>query len=109
MNTVIQNNEEIWLLLEKSNALFSDFSDDQVTDVETQEEYYVIVYLSEKRNFIAYKTEGHLQDKNVLPDFLNFVQQNSVFLSVTVLDKVLEIIENRIHSRDNALFYFDAH
>jgi len=110
MNRVINNNQVIYALLEQAGALPGDYSIDHVKELEHEGSFYVIVYRAADRNFIAFESEGYLQDKNVLPQMLQLMQDlPAVELPDELLQRAIKLVENKIHSKDNSRFYFDAH
>jgi hypothetical protein len=110
MNRTIKDNNEIYDLLEKAAALFSDYSIDHVKELEYEDSFYVIVYLSAGRDFIAFEGRNYLQDKNVLPGMLQEMQDlPEKEIPEYLLLQAIQLVESRIHSKDNSRFYFDAH
>jgi hypothetical protein len=109
MNSITQNNEEAYFLLEKANKLFDDFNSDQVIAFDLEEDFYLVIYDSLTRDFITMKAENYRQDINALPELLEMAEENeNGFLSAAAIDNVLNIIEDKILSGENTQF-FDAH
>lgn len=110
MHTIIKDNEALYFLLEECDVLFSDFTIDQVLAFAKEDDFYLVFYLAAGRNFIAFKGAGFVQEKDVLPGLLAFVQESQVTeISPDLLNRGIRLIENKIHSKDNSHFYFDAH
>lgn len=109
MNSIITDNLEIYRLLENSNSLFDDYNIDHITDLELNDSFFVILYNSAKRNFIAFEGREFRQRKDVLPDLLQLVQNYQGDFSSEMIQNAVKIIENKIHSKSNSDFYFDAH
>ncbi len=109
MNSITQNNEESYFLLEKANMLFDDFNIDQVVSFDLEEDFYVVVYDSLTRDFITMKAANYRQDKTSLPELLELAEENEEgLLSVAAIDKVVNVIEDKILWGENSQF-FDAH
>lgn len=110
MISVSTDNSEIYGFLEKSEQLFPDFSMDKVLLFEYEDDYCLIIFLASSRNFILFKAQNYLQESGALPDLLNtllgFSDGN---ISSDSLDQAIKLIENKIHSKNNSRFYFDAH
>ncbi|MCW3102540.1 MAG: hypothetical protein JWO09_980 [Bacteroidetes bacterium] len=110
MNKVINDSHAIYFLLEQANALPGDYSIDHVNELEHEGSFYVIVYHAVNRSFIAFESQGYLQDKNVLPGMLQLLQDlPAAELPEELLQQAIKLVENKIHSKDNSRFYFDAH
>lgn len=109
MNTIEQNNEQAYFLLEKANMLFEDFNIDQVVSFDLNEDFYIVAYDSLTRDFITMKATGYRHDKDALAGLLDLVEDNKEgFLPASIVDAVVNIVENKILSGENSRF-FDAH
>ncbi|MCW3071590.1 MAG: hypothetical protein JWO44_1480 [Bacteroidetes bacterium] len=110
MNRIITDNHAIYFLLEQAEALPANYSIDHVKELEHEESFYVIVYLAAGRSFTAFESKGYLQDKNILPGMLQLLQGLPADkLPEELLLQAIKLVENKIHSKDNSRFYFDAH
>lgn len=110
MISLIEDNTTIYFLLEKTNVLFDDFSKDHVIGFDHEDDFCIAIYISETRNFLAFVSKGHMQNTNSFPELMEMVQK-TVYIGISEkqTEKALEIIENRMLSKNNSRFYFDAH
>lgn len=110
MITVSIDNTQIFTLLEKSNTLFEDFSIDKILLFDFEDDCFLVFYSSSTRNFTAFKAENYLQEINSLPSLIDFVQDYSdVSISSFIKNEAIKLIEDKLHTKNNNRFYFDAH
>lgn len=109
MNRIITDNLEIYQLLENSNSLFNDFTIDHVIELELNDSFFIVLYNSASRDFMAFEGEEFRQKKDVLPDLLQMLQEYRGVFSSEIIQDAIKIIENKIHSKNGSDFYFDAH
>ncbi len=108
--SISSNNTEIYYLLEKANVLFSDFMIDHVVAFDHEDDFLVVIYTHENRNFTSFVAENYLQYSDALPSLLGEVQEYDItIISVFLIEEGIKLIENKMHSKNNARFYFDAH
>lgn len=108
MIEVSKDNQEVYAMLEKEERLFSDFSIDHIFLFESKDDLYLVTYIASSRNFISFRAFGAKQDKNALPLLLEKLQEEEVILP-SLLNKGVRLIEDKMFSKDNDRFYFDAH
>lgn len=110
MITISTDNSEIFQLLENSNSLFEDFSADKVVFFDSKDDCYLVFYVSVTRNFISFKAENYFQETNALPSLLDSVQNFAGSpISSSNINYAIKLIENKMHTKNNNRFYFDAH
>lgn len=110
MIDIIDNNESIYLLLEKNKLLPLDFSIDVVAELDVDEMYYLSIYNASTRNFILYVSNNYMKDISELSEMMILIQDGSETLfSESTAQKAMNLIDDKIHSRNNSRFFFDAH
>ena len=110
MISTSNDNEQIYFLLEASGNLFSDFSMDRVLAFDREDDFCVVVYSSAGRNFLAFTAKDHLQQTDALPALLGAIQEHSQDrAAAALLEQAAKLVEDRMHSKNNSRFYFDAH
>ena len=105
-----EDNTEIYYLLEKCGQLPTDFSKDKVIAFDCNDDFYIVFYTAKDRSFISFKAKNYIQVVDALPHLLNEIMdcsENELYSSL--IDEGIKCIENKIHSKNNARFYFDAH
>lgn len=103
------DNVKIYDLLENTGNLFSDFSSDKAVMFDSEDDFYVVLFLSASRNFISFKAENYLQKTDALASLLEEIcDYTDPALPVSLVDQAVRLIENKLNS-DNSHFYFDAH
>lgn len=104
------DNNLIYVLLEKADALPHRFDVDTVLAFDQEECFYVVLYLSENRNFILFKAEDYLQDNNALIYMQQIIENyNANEIPVFLIDEALQLIEHKMHTKKNNRYFFDAH
>jgi hypothetical protein len=106
--SISEDSSAIYFLLEKLDIRIVDFSIDHTLAVDVEDDFLVIFYLSAETKFISFTAVSSLQDKNVLPDLLSKIQDFNK-LSKGLQSKGVRMVEDKIHSKNNSQFYFDAH
>jgi len=110
MITILENNEEIYSLLEHTENLFTDFSLDKVLAFENEDDFCVVLYASSNRNFRAFIAAAYLQQTEALPVLLETIQEYpQENVSAALLEEAAKMVEDKMHSQNNSRFYFDAH
>lgn len=105
-----EDNTEIYYLLEKCGQLPADFSIDKVIAFDCDDDFYIVFYTSKDRNFSLFKAIDYIQVTDALPHLLNEIMDyTDADLYSLLVDEAIKYIENKIHSKNNARFYFDAH
>ncbi len=105
-----ENNTAIYYLLESSGNLPVDFTMDKVIAFEHYDNFYIIFFLAQKRDFIAFTAHDFLQITDSLPNLLNEIMDYSVVdIHSSMIDVAIKYIENKMHSKNNSRFFFDAH
>ena len=104
------DNNLIFALLEKSEQLPKDFHSDKVIAFDNEDDFCIVIYTSNNRNFICFTAQNYLQENDALIHLLDKIQEYS-FADVPsrLIDEALQIIENKMHTKNNSKFYFDAH
>jgi hypothetical protein len=103
-------NEWVYTLLEKANGLPLHFNADYVFCFDKEDDLYLVMYTFSNRNFICFTALDYLHDNNALIDLMEAIQDYSLNkINVTIVEEALKIIENKMHSKNNGRFYFDAH
>ncbi len=104
------DNSLIYSVLEKADALPHRFDVDTVLAFDQEECFYVVLYLSDNRNFISFKAKDFLQDNNALIYMQQFVENyNTNEIPVLLIDEALQLIEHKMHTKKNNRYFFDAH
>lgn len=104
------DNEIIYSFLEKKMQLPLSFETDKVYDFDDNEDYCLIIYISSCRDFIFFKIENYLQDNNVLIELMEAIQEFSTDnFSIVLKNEAIRLVENKLHSKNNSRFFFDAH
>jgi hypothetical protein len=110
MISINLDNNEVYKLLEETGNLFTDFSVDKVILIDLEDDCYIVLYSESSRDFISFKAKNYIQDVDSLPSLLETVQDFSKpGVSVSLINLAVRLIENKIHSKNNARFYFDGH
>lgn len=110
MITISTDNTQVFQLLENSSTLFEDFSSDKVVLFDFEDDCYLVVYLSSTRNFTSFKAENYLQEIDALPSLIDEIQDYSnSSISSFISNEAIKLIENKMHTKNNNRFYFDAH
>lgn len=104
------DNEFIYSFLEKKMQLPLAFETDKVYDFDDKDDYCLIIYISSCRNFIFFKIENYLQDNNSFLELMEAIQEfsNKEF-SIVLKNQTCRLVENKLHSKNNSRFFFDAH
>ena len=110
MIKIITDNSFIYTLLEHAEQLPNDFTLDKVLAFDLEDDFCLVLYTSADRNFVCFKTINYLQESNTLIDLQDKVQEYFIdTINATQINESLQIIENKIHSKNSYRFYFDAH
>jgi hypothetical protein len=109
MATILKDNTRIYFLLEKANMLFDDFTIDHVVAFDLEDDFYVIVYTSANKNFVCFSGEGYLQNRNILASLIQYVQEYNDTDGGHLYEKAVKLIEEKMYSKNNSGFFFDAH
>ena len=110
MITILTDNVEIYQLLEKREILFEDFFSDKLILFDFEDDCYLVIYSSSTRNFISFKAESFLQEINALPSLIDKIQDYSDdSIPPFIRNEAIKLIENKMHTKNNNRFYFDAH
>lgn len=110
MIKIITDNSEIYHFLESNGNMLNDFFADKVLLIEQDDDCYVILFSSVSRNFILFKAENYLQETDALPILLNTLQEypdNTI--PSHLIEEAMKLVENKMHSKNNSRFFFDAH
>ena len=104
------NNSEIYVLLEKNEQMLVDFSIDKVIAFDEEDDFHIVIYSAESRNFLLFTAKECVHDTNAFPELINCLQEysDSSFHS-SLLAYALKLSENRMHSKNISRFFFDAH
>jgi len=105
------DNTEIYYLLEKCGQLPADFSIDKVIAFDFKDDFCIVFYNAQDRNFILFKAQNYIQTADALPHLLNEIMDYSAAadFNPSLIDEAIKCIENKMHSKNNSRFYFDAH
>lgn len=110
MTKISTDNNFIFSLLDKTNALPIRFDLDDVIAFDFEDTFYIIIYLSSCRNFISFSVSDFIQDSNRLIYMQQVVESYSEKkISPELIDKALELIEHKLLTKDNESYFFDAH
>lgn len=104
------DNEFIYSFLEKRRQLPIAFETDKVYDFDDNDAYLLIIYISSSRDFVFFKIENYLQDNNALIGLIEAVQEfSNEKMSIVLKNEAIRLVENKLHSKNNSRFFFDAH
>lgn len=110
MIDISKDNNMIYSILEKANALPVRFDIDNVLAFDLEDDFYVIIYLSSNRNFICFSVSDYLQDSNKLIYMQQVVESYSKKeISLVLIEDALQLIEHKMHTKNSGSYYFDAH
>lgn len=110
MISISTDNSEIFQLLEDTENLHFNFSADGAFLFEVGEDCYLVLYSASTRNFCSFKAENWLQLTDALPSLLETVQDyNAHGFSPSLVATGARLVENKLHSKNNSRFFFDAH
>ena len=110
MVQISTDNNLIYALLEKSGQLQKDFHSDKVIAFDNEDDFCIVIYSSNSRNFFCFKAQNYLQENDALIHLLDAIQDYSFTdISSFLIDDALQIIENKLLTKNNSKFYFDAH
>ncbi len=110
MISISTDNSEIFQLLEKCDCVFNLFSVDRTNIFDYEDNCYVVLYSANTRNFILFKAESFNQNSDVLPSLLNALQEfSSNDYSNNLIKQAIRLVENKMYSKNNNRFYYDAH
>lgn len=108
MITVSNDNSSIYSFLESNDNLINDFESDHVNAFDLENDFYLMIYQAHNRDFILWK----VSDVNQLPSaLLSLVETLESYegLSISIMEKAIKLIEDRIISGPGSVNYFDAH
>lgn len=110
MLKISTDNSLIYVFLEKCGQLPVDFSIDKVQIFDHDDDFYLVVYSAFNRNFILFEAQNYLQQSDALPTLLNTLQEYSnITFPEHMIEKAMKLVENKMHSKNNSRFFFDAH
>ncbi|MBL0329750.1 MAG: hypothetical protein IPP64_10115 [Bacteroidetes bacterium] len=110
MIEISNDNNLIYLLLEKADALPQRFDIDAVLAFDLEDSFYVVVYLAGNRNFISFRAKEYLQDNNALIYMQQVVENGTTHeIPALLVDEALQLIEHKMHTKKNNRYFFDAH
>ena len=110
MINVLEDNERIYAFLEERSQLPLAFDFSQVFGFDDQDDFCLIACTSENRNFILFKAENYVQNKDILVDLMESVQEFPTdLLPVGLQQEAIKIVDDKLHSKNNSRFFFDAH
>lgn len=110
MIEISTDNTFIYTKMEKANALPLRFDLDDVIAFDQDDNFYVSIYLSNTRNFICFIASEYIQENNSLIYLQQVVENYSEMeIPVALVDKALELIEHKMHTKNSSRFFFDAH
>jgi hypothetical protein len=110
MVIVSEKNTEIYFQLEKNNLLPPSFASDSVIAFDLEDDFCIVFFSASKRSFLSFTAKDYLQITDSLPDLLNAVMEFSTeVFSPALFDKAIKYIENKMQSKNNFRFFFDAH
>lgn len=96
--------------MEKANTLPARFDIDSVIAFDKDNNFYVSVYLSNSRSFICFVALEYIQETNSLIYMQQAVENYSEKkIPSSLVEKALELIEQKMHSKNASSFFFDAH
>lgn len=110
MIKISTDNSLIYALLEECGQLPIDFSIDKIQVFDHNDNFYLVIYSAIDRDFILFEAQNYLQQSDELPVLLNTLQDysNSSFPD-HLIEKAMKLVENKLHSKNNSRFFFDAH
>lgn len=110
MVEIYTDNTFIYSEMEKANVLPVRFDIDSVITFDKDDNFYVSIYLSNSRNFICFVAHEYIQDNNSLISMQQVIESYSEKkISVSLIEKALELIEHKMHTKNSSRFFFDAH
>jgi hypothetical protein len=110
MIAVSADNVKIYGLLEAKALLPLNFHQGQVIDFDEDEDYCLVVFSSVNRNFILFRAENYLEKADTLVELSELLQENRMpGFSRDLMEKAARRVEEKLHSKNNSRFFFDAH
>ena len=110
MVLISTDNSLIYALLEKVELVLNDFHTDKVIAFDDEDDFCIVIYTSSNRNFICFKALNYLQHNDALIHLLDKIQEHSfVEVDPGLIDEALQLTEQKLHSKNNSRFFFDAH
>lgn len=108
MITVSTDNSSIYSFLESNDKLINDFESDHVKAFDIENDFYLMIYQAHNRDFILWKISDVNQSASIL---VSLVEKLELYegLSVSIIEKAVKLIEDRIISGSGSMHYFDAH
>ncbi|MCE3278345.1 MAG: hypothetical protein K0S44_536 [Bacteroidetes bacterium] len=108
MITVSTDNSSIYSFLEDHDKLINDFESDHVNAFDLENDYYLMIYQAHNRDFILWKVSDVNQSTSTL---ISLVEEIELYegLSVSITEKAIKLIEDRIISGSGSVHFFDAH
>src|ERR1700749_875094 len=100
MITISEDNNEVYDLLEKAGQMYLDFSIDKVTGFDHEDNFYIVIYLSNSRNFVLFAAKDPVKNINTFPELINIIQEYSdTKIASALLERAVRITENKMHSK----------
>lgn len=110
MMKVSTDNSLIYTFLESTGQLPNDFTVDSTESFDHEDDFCLIIYSAFSRNFILFQAENYLQQTDALPSLLSSLQDYSgTSVSSHLIEEAIKLVENKMHSKNNSRFFFDAH
>lgn len=110
MIKVSTDNEFIYSVLEKSSQLPREFDLSKVFGFDDMDDFCLVVYQSTSRDFILFRADNYIQNKDILVDLMEAVQEFSFHdYAGELKNEAIKLVENKLHSKNNSRFFFDAH
>lgn len=108
MITFSDNNSSIYSFLESNDKLINDFESDHVNAFDLENDFYLMIYQAHNRDFILWKVSDVNQSSSDLAALVETLESYEG-LSVSIIEKAIKLIEERIISGSGFIHYFDAH
>lgn len=110
MVDIFTDNSLIYALLEKTEMLLHDFHSNKVIAFDDEDDFCIVIYTSNNRNFICFKALNYIQQNDALIHLLDKIQEYSfVEVDYGLIDEAIQLTEQKLHSKNNSRFFFDAH
>jgi hypothetical protein len=110
MIVVSKKNTEIYFQLEKHNLLPASFSSDNIIVVDQEDDFCIVFFSASTQCFLSFTAKDYVQITDALPNLLNAIMDYSAEgYNPALIDKAIKCIENKMQSKNNFRFFFDAH
>lgn len=107
MIIISTDNTQIYCLLEKADMPISDFTIDQVKGFEIENDFCIVIYSAESKNFVSFVAKDYVRENAMMA--LKEAVEISENIPSGLLDDTMDIINAMMADTAIFRFYFDAH